>query len=1075
MPVHVVKQGECLATIARKYGFADPMQLWNDPVNRDLAQKRKTPNVLAAGDRITIPERPAANGSGKTGEVQKFEATLARKKLSFVIQDHDDRPVPNADWVLEVVGTRLTGKTDGKGKLEAEIPVDARKGLLTVGKFTWELLIAHLDPVEHVPDNPVSGVFQRLRNLGYSVADAVSLESQELRTALAAFQARVGLTITGKLDDATRQALLDHHEKGSQKEPGKPPPPPADKPPPKDAPPRQSKPPPGHEEERSYLDVAKHALSTWYDHAKDWFVHDQASGHKHTEEGIKKEAAVASSVPGAPASNALSAPCACFVCTLKATVAQRSYLDLQNVAKKLSGPHVVKPPERWEDLLTWFHDGEFEVNILGFRRRHSFSNKFDDAIITFFRAGQEDGKDAWKAIADKWSIPNQDAIVGKATLVPCKRGGLYWVSMYHVTTDPGHKPGGSAANEIRMRSLNGSDGPDSNKVLTVKESFMVPYWHKAKWRVGAHHFQLPGGHPALKNFVPLLRERLRHPTSQASAQQAGWFRVYKEGQDPIDIVNGVLQVTSTDGPAPAGAIELSQTDVLADVKFETTGFNLHRAHRHPVVGGVTDATTDAVIGHGDQHPWSEGCQTFRASREFDQFLLQCQFRKWWQCRAKDCGPIANETQFHSFGFSSVVMGDSGPFPQWKVYQRDRFGICDATEGNCSVAYDYVLIEMPGVDLDKLRAEYDGLPKTFNFVNGNKLFVGGPEPVAQATPPAGASPAPPSAAPPSPAPASPAPASPPPASPAPAAIAAPPPPPIVPPPPVGGAAPQPSPPPASPPPAAAPSSPTSASSLPTLPSAPPTDIPAPCACGKLNPSALYRAPATTFVPTAIVVEVVKGLLAQRFTPKPKTDELLEDAVLVLVGQWGVETGYGKSMKNYNFGNQKKSSGKPFTAFPTWESYSSADAASHGANCQVTSNGGLHSEYLGPSKRNPKSFIVEFRPPHRQTHFRAFTTLQEGVNAHLDLLCGKAAFASGWKLLQDHAAGAGEHAGVQVRHDRLLALGHAYGTVLKAGHYATDPEYDEKMGIYAVDCWRRARPAEAKVWDAAHPKKRLVHKA
>lgn len=1047
MAIHVVKKGECLALIARKYGFADPMQIWNDPANRELADKRKNPNVLAAGDQLTIPARPAGTGSGSTGETQNFEAKLARKKISFLIQDHDDRPLPNADYVLEVLGARRTGKTDATGKLEEEIPVEAKKATLTIGKFTWELLIAHLDPVEHVPDDPVSGVLQRLRNLGYTVADAVSLESQELRAQLATFQARCGLTITGKLDDPTRKALLDQHEKGAQKQPGKPPPPPPSKPPPKHDRPRQSAPPPGHQEV-SYLDVAKHTLATWYEQAKDWFADDDGAPQK---QGIRKGAPVASSLPAVPTANALSAPCACFVCTLKVAVAQRSYLDLQNVAKKLTGPHVVKPPDRWEKLLSWFHDGVFEVNIVGIRRRHSFSNKFDDAMITFFRAGLEDGKDAWKAIAEKWNLPDQDCIVGKSALVPCKRGGMYWVSMYQISTDPGWKAANNAS-DIRMRSLNGSDGAETDKVLKSGESFILPYWHKAKWHVGPHHKDSKGGHPCLKNFAPLLRERIRHPLPQATAQQAGWLRVYKDGQDPIELLNGVFQVTSTDGPAAPGAIDLDPEDVIGEIRFETTGYNMHRAHKHPAVVGHT---TSNRVG-GGTWAWSEGCQVFADSKEFDQFLRQCQFSKWWRCRDGTCRPIANEDKFKDLGFKEVPA-----YPQWKVYQADRYGLCDA-KGTCAIDYDYVLVEMPGADLDKLRAEFDALPRTATFVNGNKLFVGGPTPIAQASSPApGGSPTPstPAAAttpaattpaattPPAPTPATAASTASNPTMPAPAANAV-----------SSGAV------------AAA-----SASGLPVLPSAPPAVILAPCNCGKLEPKALYRAPVTTTVPTKTVVEVVKAVLAQRFTPKPKTDELLEDAVMVLVGQWGVETGYGKSMKNYNFGNQKKSSNKAFTAFPTWEAYSSETAATHAANCEATSGGEAHSEYLGPSKNNPRSFLVKFRPPHRQTHFRAFSTLEEGVNAHLDLLRGKPAFLKGWELLQAHAAGSGDHAGMKVRHDRLLALGHAYGEVLKAGHYATDPDYDEKMGIYAVDCWRKAKPAEAKAWDAAHPKKRLVRKA
>lgn len=49
MPNHLVKQGECLSSIAAQYRFAWE-QLWNLPQNRELRLKRKNPNILFPGD-----------------------------------------------------------------------------------------------------------------------------------------------------------------------------------------------------------------------------------------------------------------------------------------------------------------------------------------------------------------------------------------------------------------------------------------------------------------------------------------------------------------------------------------------------------------------------------------------------------------------------------------------------------------------------------------------------------------------------------------------------------------------------------------------------------------------------------------------------------------------------------------------------------------------------------------------------------------------------------------------------------------------------------------------------------------
>jgi hypothetical protein len=53
--VHVVRQGERLGSIARRYGFYDWKKLWNAPDNGALREKRREPQWIRAGDEIVIP------------------------------------------------------------------------------------------------------------------------------------------------------------------------------------------------------------------------------------------------------------------------------------------------------------------------------------------------------------------------------------------------------------------------------------------------------------------------------------------------------------------------------------------------------------------------------------------------------------------------------------------------------------------------------------------------------------------------------------------------------------------------------------------------------------------------------------------------------------------------------------------------------------------------------------------------------------------------------------------------------------------------------------------------------------
>jgi len=130
---------------------------------------------------------------------------------------------------------------------------------------------------------------------------------------------------------------------------------------------------------------------------------------------------------------------------------------------------------------------------------------------------------------------------------------------------------------------------------------------------------------------------------------------------------------------------------------------------------------------------------------------------------------------------------------------------------------------------------------------------------------------------------------------------------------------------------------------------------------------------------------------------------------------------------------------------------------------------HSRTLGNRSKGWGAF---FDPPHTQTHFRAYDTLDEGVEAHFALLQKQANFKPGWDALVAHANGAGAASGTAERHDRLEALGLAYGTALYKGHYATAADYDEQMSAMAVSVWRRVKPAEHAAWRAAHPKKKAV---
>ena len=69
---HIVKQGESVAGIAKKYGFSNWLTIYNHADNAELKQKRPNPNVLYPGDKVVIPEKTVKEESGATEQRHRF-------------------------------------------------------------------------------------------------------------------------------------------------------------------------------------------------------------------------------------------------------------------------------------------------------------------------------------------------------------------------------------------------------------------------------------------------------------------------------------------------------------------------------------------------------------------------------------------------------------------------------------------------------------------------------------------------------------------------------------------------------------------------------------------------------------------------------------------------------------------------------------------------------------------------------------------------------------------------------------------------------------------------------------------
>jgi hypothetical protein len=207
MPVHVVKQGECMNSIADQYGFFW-YSLWNHERNAELKERRQNPNVLMAGDRVFIPEKRQKEESGETAKVHTFRLKGVPVKLNFELLDFDGSPRAGVQYTLTVDGKKTTGVTPEDGMISEVIPPRAKSAHLTLEDgVEYDIDLGYMNPVEYA-----SGVQARLKNLGYFKGEITGTIDDETREAIRKFQRAQGLEVTGEADQNTRNALMGQHQ-----------------------------------------------------------------------------------------------------------------------------------------------------------------------------------------------------------------------------------------------------------------------------------------------------------------------------------------------------------------------------------------------------------------------------------------------------------------------------------------------------------------------------------------------------------------------------------------------------------------------------------------------------------------------------------------------------------------------------------------------------------------------------------------------------------------------------------------------------------------------------------------------
>jgi hypothetical protein len=209
MPVHNVAEGEYLSLIAIKYGIPW-RKIWDDPKNRNLRDRRKTPNILNPGDMLFIPEIGLRYEKCQSEQLHVFKLDIKKYQVRLVIRDEWGEPIPDLRYVVQIMDqTEVEGKTTTDGIIQADVSenINSVKVILPDLQEVLNLDVGHLDPISHL-----KGVQQRLTNLGFHSGPIDGVFGPRTRRALLAFQGWTNLQQNGMADQKTREELEKRYE-----------------------------------------------------------------------------------------------------------------------------------------------------------------------------------------------------------------------------------------------------------------------------------------------------------------------------------------------------------------------------------------------------------------------------------------------------------------------------------------------------------------------------------------------------------------------------------------------------------------------------------------------------------------------------------------------------------------------------------------------------------------------------------------------------------------------------------------------------------------------------------------------
>lgn len=207
---HIVQQGECIGSIAAKYGLL-PETLWAFKANQELRDARNDEYVLLPGDQVAIPEKLPKNVNVESGGKHVFLRKSIPLHLRIELSDEQAKPYAKQPFVLEGDGCHEEGSSSDAGLIEAWVPTELKHATLSFPQLDEDVIMIEIGGIE--PVGTIEGIQARLNNLGYFCGPVSHVLNPPTILALDRFRTAQSLTPQddNALDKPTLQRLILVH------------------------------------------------------------------------------------------------------------------------------------------------------------------------------------------------------------------------------------------------------------------------------------------------------------------------------------------------------------------------------------------------------------------------------------------------------------------------------------------------------------------------------------------------------------------------------------------------------------------------------------------------------------------------------------------------------------------------------------------------------------------------------------------------------------------------------------------------------------------------------------------------